>query len=363
MPRHEMILSPNYVSSWGLWDAMRELYQNCLDQGDETITYNSTQRQMVFENKDCTIPKKTLLLGESVKKAGSRGFHGEGYKIAFLVLTRLGKEITVENGHETWKPKIIKSKRYGTDLLVVDTKKHLKSYKNLRFIVDNIGSEEFRDISSKVLFTDYGLLKDKEGQIFDGGLYICTNDGFKHGYNFPPRTLPLDRDRNKVPSFDLEYATSKTWAKALADGAVDYSEFKEMCYKYKSEVYYVGSWLDSKKPLVQDVMELMAEDFLAKHGKYAVAVEDMEEASVIRKKYQNAVPVVMPKAIRETISLAPSYKARFHSGGPIVSTKTPNEWLSDWYADWQNKYGSKMVIGMQEELEKLIEKSKEWRNA
>lgn len=106
---YELTLTPNYVSDWTFNDAIRELIQNGTDQevldkdNRFSIKYDSKRQVLQLKNSKSALKINTLLLGRS-SKAGNDdtvGQFGEGYKIAALVLNRIGKTFTVLNNKKT----------------------------------------------------------------------------------------------------------------------------------------------------------------------------------------------------------------------------------------------------------------------
>lgn len=101
--KFELSISTGYVPDWGIVEAFRELYQNAID--NETINpENKASFSFVQEdektgtvritNKTSVLTKESLLLGSTTKANDENtiGKHGEGYKIAFMVLLRNGKK-------------------------------------------------------------------------------------------------------------------------------------------------------------------------------------------------------------------------------------------------------------------------------
>ena len=131
MRRYELSLSENYVSNWGLVEAIREIFQNAIDQENmarppkdwyddvekespNKMFFNfavdshnpNKYRTLSIGNKESILDVNSLLLGETTKSDDKRaiGKFGEGYKLALLVLTRLGKKIKIFNygAREVW---------------------------------------------------------------------------------------------------------------------------------------------------------------------------------------------------------------------------------------------------------------------
>jgi orotate phosphoribosyltransferase-like protein len=105
---YELTLTPNYVSDWNFNDALRELIQNGTDQevldpdNEFQIDYSPKEKVLRLKNRKSVLKINTLLLGRSSKanNEDTVGQFGEGYKIAALVLNRLGKTFTIYNNEK-----------------------------------------------------------------------------------------------------------------------------------------------------------------------------------------------------------------------------------------------------------------------
>ena len=101
----ELPLTPNCVRDWYFGMAVRELIQNGLDQQSVdakslfSVDYDPDTQKLKFTNARSRLKVNTLLLGRSSKSndEDTVGQFGEGYKIAALVLNRLGKTFTIYN--------------------------------------------------------------------------------------------------------------------------------------------------------------------------------------------------------------------------------------------------------------------------
>ena len=93
MKKLELTIASNYVPTWTVVDAVRELFQNALDQGD--YTWHFAAGTLTLTNCNTSLSTSSLLLGTSTKAGdlATVGQFGEGYKIATLVLLRSGKQV------------------------------------------------------------------------------------------------------------------------------------------------------------------------------------------------------------------------------------------------------------------------------
>ena len=210
MSKYELSLAPDYVPEWGVVEAVRELFQNAIDQQTTLpdnamfFNYDAEKQLLSVGNKNSVLEVKTLLLGSTTKANDSKtiGQHGEGYKVATLVLTRLGKVVTFYNygAREVWRPRFVKSRRYGTQVLTffVDKKYIWQSVpdNNLLIEIEGITPEEYAKIvESNLHLQDVGdvietprgrILEDEKfkGKVFVNGLFVCKYEPYQYGYDF-----------------------------------------------------------------------------------------------------------------------------------------------------------------------------------
>lgn len=236
--RFDLGMSLEYCANWGVVEAIREFAQNAKDA--ETFNENN---KMYFDydkeaeilrigNKNGCLTTETLLLGKTTKANNENmiGQHGEGYKVATVVLMRLGKQVKVYNRSvkEVWTAKVVNSKRYNAKVVVFDIEK-VSVFKSvpdhdLIFEVTGITEDEYSSIVESNLSLqdlkegiDYiesngskVLLNEKfAGKLFVGGLFVTTSRYAKKGYDFKPSLIKLDRDRSFIDGLDLQFITGK----------------------------------------------------------------------------------------------------------------------------------------------------------
>jgi len=237
-------INPNYVRDWGFAEAIRELYQNALDQQTKItgntlgFEYIAAEKHMVISNKASTLDRSSLMLGSSTKADDDEtiGQFGEGYKLALLVLLRLGHKVVIENyaAREKWVPEISHSKEFGCEALKITIIKHVfKSVPNhdLTFHIFNVSVDDYircemTNIHLRVKYPAFiqceqgRILTDpgEQGRLYVRGLYIETIKDKKMlcGYDIIPKHLQIDRDRKTVKTFDLYWLTSRMWTDAYA---------------------------------------------------------------------------------------------------------------------------------------------------
>jgi hypothetical protein len=382
MTRFELTLNPNYVEHWGLWEAFRELKQNTLDRqfqnnlSKEILTYDHTENKMVIGNKMTSLDKKTLLLGYTTKKGNSCyvGQYGEGFKLSLLVLLRNGVNVEIENGNELWLPKIINSRRFDSKILVVDVKKNPnKNNKDLIFKLDGISKDTYSKLidrcldlqpeSEKIKSYNGEILLDEKyaGHLYVKGLFVTNKTGLDFGYNLSPENINLDRDRNRVNDFDLRWETSRMWS------YVNEEKYGELFYKLIREkaidVDLVENHMDNfnkDDKMYNDICQMSYKDFLKKYGENAVAVDNDEEAQLIKAKYGDLVPVVLPKVIKKFVTHFCSLNGiNIDKTAEASRLKNPCHILNNFYnsyiADLDNFEEAKM------EFLRIIEKARSWK--
>ena len=121
MSKHQLTISPTYVQDWTYIEAVRELFQNALDNQvvdkDNIMyfAYNEEAQELIIGNKTSKLEVNSLLMGYSSKRddEDTIGRHGEGYKVALMVLLREGKTVTIQNygKKELWSSRLIKSRK------------------------------------------------------------------------------------------------------------------------------------------------------------------------------------------------------------------------------------------------------------
>lgn len=376
MSRFELSISPTYVPNWGLTEAIRELFQNALDQqtanpsNKMAYEYSPIKSTLWISSKESVLEKSSLLLGCSSKADDPTtiGKFGEGYKLALLVLTRLGYKVTIYNyaAKEVWTPRIIKSRRYDSDLLVIDVNKHIfKSVpdSNLTFMVKGVTESDCQDdIVDRTLFLqdykDYTYSTSKgeilldechAGMLFVNGLYINTvkTEVATKGYNFNPDVISLDRDRSLVSSFDLQWVTSQMWAE-ITD-----SDCKDMILSDAPDVEYLKNFTYRVQgnQLAEDIFD----SFQCANGPTSIPVSKQWEADDIKKNYPSLKAVIVSDNIASVISKSDGFSYIKAAAKITVEYKTVKQRILYLLDEYGATIPQEFITDLEEILEDLNE--------
>lgn len=325
--RYELTMSVNYVPDWTFVEAIRELFQNALDNEIESpdnkmgFDYNPNTEVLTISNKTSLLEIESLLIGHSTKTNNENtiGKHGEGYKVAFMILLREGKTIRVYNygKREIWDAKIVKSRRYNGSLIPVVTVEKGAVWKqvpnnDLIMEIKGITPKEYGDIVEKNLnlqdkvmccdVKDFGkILTDRtqRGKVYVCGLYICTDPSLSYGYSFRPNIIALDRDRKLVNTFNIAWETSLMWKKAFQNNELR-EEVIQMMENNATDVQYMTSrTMYSDMQVEKDISNKIAENFVEKYGENSVPVDTNDGLSRVRDT--DNTPVMVNSLVKHYI--------------------------------------------------------------
>ena len=307
MKRFDLGMSINYCPTWGVVESVREFFQNAHDEeivnpeNKMYFGYDKESQTLHIGNKNGRLTTSTLLLGQSSKRdnAETIGQHGEGYKVATVVLLRNGKSVKVYNraDKEVWTAKTVKSRRYQADVVVFDIEK-VSIFKSvpdhdLIFEISGIDEDEYQAIVDSNLFLqdlkegeDYivsnpgypittrmckVLTGEKHaGKLFAGGLYVTTSKYAKYGYDFAPELVKLDRDRGFIDGIDLQFLTAKVIS---ATGNVSLIEGARSLWDGLYFKYYLSNYknvFDGES--YSEMFDKSYQEFLDENGKDTIPV-------------------------------------------------------------------------------------------
>lgn len=360
MKTYELPMTRSYVRHWGVAKAVQELLQNAIDSSapfeHEFAEGAKGKTTLHITSRGITLPATTLLLGSTSKAEddSSIGSFGEGYKIALLVLTRLGYTVVVRNGDKLWCPEFRMSETFGDEVLVIDEHELTgREEHSLTFTVGGLSDEDVIAISSSCLQMQdlenvHGavvkcpqgrILSNRPGKLYVNGLFVCDTE-FKYGYDVKPEYLKLERDRQTVSAFDLAWVTKEMWfstgkseliASLIADGCAD--------LKYAN----YGAPEKVKKACVDHFFGLNGED--------AVTAGTPEEARVM-KDAGVATAVYHNSTMHACVTESTAYK----QPPTIIDITTPKAQLERWY-NKNKRYMSRLPSA---NFKKLLQESANW---
>lgn len=347
MKQFELSISTGYVPDWTYLEAIREFLQNAIDAENSAynkcmlVIYYPETEMLLISNMNSSLDTKSLLLGSTDKHDNEKmlGQHGEGYKIATMVLLREGLKVHILNGKngEIWTTRLKKSRKYNALIPVISVEEGRHESTDLEVVISNVTAERFAKVventlrlqSNVELFADseYGEVltaPEQLGRIYVEGMFVCKSSDVHYGYNLKAKFVRLDRDRRLASSFDLHWSASKILfgifkqsdkARALVLDAIE---------KNYPEVEYVDSTIAcANLSHAEQLVEAAVVKFKEDNGEAAVPVQSLEEAEVA--KSHGLVPI-LTSAMHSTI-LRRSYSMQV----PAEPEKSAIDRLIEWH--------------------------------
>ncbi len=267
-------IGKEYLPTWTIEHALREIFQNFIDFGPYSVTteFNDDLKLVTITNDWIPESLDFLRIGNSKKGNNSNaiGKHGEGVKMAFMILQRLGYGCKILTPKFEIVPGYYTDSQVGECFCLKYTEHNITDQKySIEFECDAHVFDEFcKGIikDSDVIFDqkDYGQIVDKEvGNIYCGNLFVAKVSNLSAAYNLNPRHFPLDRDRMVPRSFDTNWCTSKikeAYGKWTA---------KDTSY---SDTSYISKIPDEVKKEFKPVMVNKSVEFVSKneHGETVI---------------------------------------------------------------------------------------------
>lgn len=369
---YELTLTQNYVSDWTFCDAIRELIQNGIDQeiidsGNEfSVDYDYNTKILKLINSKSKLSINTLLLGKSNKSNNEDtvGQFGEGYKIAALVLNRLGKIFTIFNNekNEIWTSKFKNSEKWREKILSFYVDKVPSDNTGLIIEVKNVTSNEYSDLcniwlgfyeeeySLEKIETKYGdilLNEDLKDRIFVNGLAVDCSETMEYGYNFKPKYIKLERDRKTCNSWQARDTTSLMIAEAMVRGKLEIDTVKRLVEKNADDVYNLE--FNGFRENVSEVKKMLISEFDKQYTEpLSVPVQSQEDYNKVKAYGGN--PVIVPSKVAALLKNETQARITELISLPKVETLTLREKFQRWY----DIYSSQLRESARDELNKLI---------
>lgn len=232
----------DYLKSWSIQHALREIFQNYLDYGQYQLitTEEKNTGNIIVKISNTYTPTNLefLRIGNSGKRNDKNtiGQHGEGLKMAFLIFKREGLKVKLRTQTHTFEP-VSYNNELGECFGIAYYKHNNKLFKtfDLLFTIPKTYYDTFiKTIITKkdILYTSptYGRIVAKpKGDIFVGGLFVCSNKNFSRAYDFNPKHIQLDRDRAMPSHFEIKWVTARLME--------EYGKFKASDVQYEDMEY------------------------------------------------------------------------------------------------------------------------------
>lgn len=369
---YELTLTQNYVSDWTFNDAIRELIQNGTDQEkinekkEFSVEYNGERKTLQLKNKNSSLKVSTLLLGSSGKSNNEDtvGQFGEGYKIAALVLNRMGKTFTIYNNekNEVWESKFKNSEKWREKILAFYVSKEDTEESDLCIEVGNVSWSEWNELQDiwlgfdneyKRAVTSYGeILTDEDydfaGKIYVNGLYVTDDERLEYGYNFNPKYIKLERDRKTCSSWDVGTYTSLMISEALVKGDISFDNVRRMIESQTGECYHLEYNTYNKN--VGELQEILIESFDKQNPQpYSIPVSSQSDAD--RVKAYGGKPVIVPSGAMKLLEDEKERRIKELGEMPMSTGLTLKQRFNRWY----DAYSSTLSYECKDEIKKLIE--------
>ena len=302
----ELTIKTDYLPGWGTYEGVRELVQNGRDaetEMDAPFSVRHSGNTLCLSNTGARMPREALLMGHTTKRGnnGLIGKFGEGLKLGVLALVRAGHTVVIENGDETWKPVLRRSKIFDSPVLAFSITPSRTPADGVRVRVGGIKKDQWTEFRSRFLFlsgikASDTLLTGPEyaGKLFVKGIYVCSKPDWKFGYNF--QDAAVDRDRNMVSEFDAMWYASYIWANRLRNDPSMNGEFYKLLLSDAEDLAY----LKRGGPVLPDrTLDYVHQEFIKAHGKDAWPCASTEE--VTKVSFLGKRGVITPECLRHVL--------------------------------------------------------------
>jgi len=321
----DLAINRQYLAGkWTYLEAIREIVQNCIDEGQYDIDVDKAGGTIYFTTHGKTIGIDKMALGTTTKTDAPEliGKYGEGLKLGMVALLREGHGVEIHNGEELWTPFIGRSDVFGCDTLQLRIEDDLTDQKTpdgVTIVASGFNPSELLGIAGTSLEmtriimgggpedtseTEYGtIIRDEpyKGRVFVGGLYVQTDANLGYGFDFKPAEVELDRDRSVINYYQLMALVAKALIDE-GDPATIYASYKDNSLSDditanladasdSAKRGFFEKYLSAKKGTDGGIQEALTiegtilvdktvNEFLKSHAEaigYTVAVEDDED--------------------------------------------------------------------------------------
>jgi hypothetical protein len=326
---YELGLAEGYVSSWGLTKAVNELIQNAIDS-EAPFEYQFAEESLVISSPGVTLSPRHLLLGASTKRdcRQSIGQFGEGFKLAMLVLVRMGYGVTCHNGEVIWRPGFTHSETFGENTLQVQETANPGAERRLSFEIDGLSMADVEAIKDSCLQmqppirdaieTSRGqILPSRPGKLYVNGLFVCDT-GLKYGYNMKPAYIQLERDRNTVENWRIQFVTKDMW--------IETKRWSLIANEAQAEVPDFAYAQHGANDQLREACHAL----FTSESAGALLARNERQATEMRAQGAIRVAVTGSDAFYELVTSSKAYQV---TKARLAADLTPKEQLDRWYDD------------------------------
>ena len=211
-------LTLKYRSQWGVWEAIREIFTNSMDEiGDLPNMHTDNDVCIIEDQGEGMTKRQFLLLGISEKKERKNiiGQFGEGLKIGLVILLREGCNITISS--QDWKCTVVKDMLEGEEVVAYDFDELDSPVKGVRYEIEGLNISEVQEmVASKFLPKEsehyivnnerYGRMMTGPfvGKLYHKGVYIQEAPK-KTEFGYDLFQLDLGTDRQYASSWSIGF--------------------------------------------------------------------------------------------------------------------------------------------------------------
>lgn len=337
-------MSKDYCADWSAIDAIREILQNALDSGQD-YECSTTDSIVDIVTKNTVLKPEVFSMGVSDKTENSIGKYGEGFKIAMLVLTRLGHKPVIFTGDYAISGMFRVHEFTGVETFCLNVSEATAYSADTQFLCQ-LYDIDIEELEHKLPYfseqppkkpAKVDIWQKRPGEIYVNGLYVTKTD-LVFGYNFAPSQITLNRDRNMVDGVYWQLA------QYYADLPV-------------AKAQLIFDLIERDAPDVQDLSYRL-------HNKELQA----ELASLFFNKYGDGARIAKPGtsyygghgsvSVGYTASRVYS-KCGVEEAKQAADPEAPDQIL----INWKETNKSKLRRDLRESLDKIITRSKGWKKA
>ena len=308
-------ISPEYVKSWDINMAIREILQNLIDTKREfgvkgSARYNAKKGIAEVKDEGPGLQLKHLALGVSEKGADCIGQFGEGLKLALLVFAREGRFIEVRSRNYRLTP-VIQTSEFQTETLFFEIVEDMTLIggTTIRFECSKeeldkakfLFPTEFRvnGSANSLTWVVPNLISLPGGKVYINGALATELDDMLFSYHISGKAAKSisNRDRTIVSRDDLLTIIRKTvseddrvreklpakWFNAIFEACDRQTLFPDPDYKppFETEITFWSNTPGLRKA------------FIERYGKNAIGsdLDSREEGLAIRMGYK---PIKLP---------------------------------------------------------------------